>query len=189
MQIRPYRSSSARNCDDFDDSRGIPSKTKRSIVGSDRSNSQIRGETKAAWNFVHGSSDDAQTMAKLFSSTEAALSSPFTVNSIVAVLSSATVLCTSSNNRFDRDGHILRTLCDEIESICSGDQIVLKPMLMSINQMSSVGLFSHFLAITFQRESSTEARQHSGFCRGPSENLQPGESERGIPRSKRTQDD
>jgi hypothetical protein len=61
---------------------------KRSIVGSDRSNSQIRGETKAVCNFVQWSSNNAQTITKLFSPTEASLSSPLADNSIVVVFRS-----------------------------------------------------------------------------------------------------
>jgi hypothetical protein len=91
-------------------------------------------------------------MAKLFSSMEAALSSPFAENSIVAVLPSTVDICIFFNNRFYRTDRILRALCDYIERSCSGDQIILKQAIISINQMSSIRPFSHFLAITFQRE-------------------------------------
>jgi hypothetical protein len=57
------------------------------------------------------------------------------------------------------------------------------------SKMSYVDLFSHLLGITFQRESSMEARQLSGFCRGPSENLLSLESGSGTRRSKRTESD
>jgi hypothetical protein len=106
------------------------------------------------------SCSEAQTMRKRWLNhfpMETVLLSPFTGNSIVAVLPSSPYICISSNNRVHQADHVLRALCDQIERISSGDQIALK-------QVKGKWMVKR-------------PRQGKGFCRGTSENLQPVESE------------